>query len=85
MRDAGPAYLTPPELARRYGVKPDKILAWIRSGELRAINLVERPGGRPRWKISEADLLIFEQRRAATGPAPRTRRRRKDPAVIEFF
>jgi hypothetical protein len=27
--------LTPPEVAARWGVAPEKILAWIRSGELR--------------------------------------------------
>ena len=37
MADA--ASYTPPELARRYGIKPAKVLAWISRGELRAINL----------------------------------------------
>lgn len=80
-----PRYLSPPAVACRYGCKPEKILAFIASGELRAVNLATRPGGRPRWKISEADLLAFEARRSARPPAPRARRNRKDPAVIEFF
>lgn len=82
---ASASYLTPPQVAARYGCKPDKVLSWIRSGQLRAINLAERPDGRPRFKVAEADLLVFEQRRAATGPAPRSPRRKRDPAVIEFF
>jgi excisionase family DNA binding protein len=59
--------LTPPELARRWGVSSDKVRAWIESGELRAINLATRPSGRPRYRIDLADVLAFEQRREANG------------------
>lgn len=76
--------LTPPEIAERYGVSPDKVLAWIRSGELRAINLATTPGGRPRYRIDLADLLAFEQRRAAQ-PVARPARRRQSPDVVEYF
>jgi len=84
-RSAQPRALTPPQIAQRYGVKADKVLVWIRSGELRAVNVAARPTGRPRWRITEADLVIFENRRTARPPAPAARRRRKDPSVIEFF
>lgn len=30
--------LSPPELAKRWGIDPAKVIAWIHSGELRAIN-----------------------------------------------
>jgi excisionase family DNA binding protein len=30
--------LTPPEIARLWGVSADKVLTWIRSGELKAMN-----------------------------------------------
>jgi excisionase family DNA binding protein len=77
--------ITPPEVAARWGVSPDKVLAWIRDGELRAINAATRPGGRPRWLIDLADLAAFEQRRAG-GSSPTVKRRRKRPGnVIEFF
>jgi len=33
--------MTPPELAKFWGVSPDKILAWIRSGELKATNVAQ--------------------------------------------
>ncbi len=79
------AHLTPPAIGRRYGISPDKVVGWIRSGELRAVNVATTSTGRPRWRVSEADLADFETRRSAQ-PAPRTsRRRRRDPAVIEFF
>ena len=75
----------PPQVAERFGVDPHKILGWIRRGELRAVNVATSTGGRPRFRISPADLAIFEASRAA-GPQPKiTRRRRKDPSVIEFF
>ncbi len=76
--------LTPPELARRWGVSPDKILAWIRAGELRAFNAALRSTGRPRWLIDEVDAICFQQRRAAT-PTPQTRRRKRLPEVVEYF
>ncbi len=77
-------YLSPPELARRLGINPGKIIAWIRSGEMPAINIATRLSGRPRWRISQADLVIFAARRAATVP-PKSRPRRKTAGVIEFF
>jgi hypothetical protein len=85
-RSAPPRALSPPQVAQRYGVKADKVLVWIRSGELRAVNVAARPMGRPRWRITEADLIVFESRRTAKPPPPATRRRRKqDDGVIPFF
>ena len=77
----------PREIAERYRVSVDKVLAWIRSGELVAIDVsTNAKRGKPRWRISEADLATFEARRTATPPSPKTkRRRRRDPAVIEYF
>ena len=79
--------LTPPQVARRYGISTDKVLAWIHSGELRAINVAAKMGGRPRYRIDVADLLVFEQKRAAvpTTPSKGPRRRKPPTDVIEFF
>jgi excisionase family DNA binding protein len=77
--------LTPPQLARRLGVSPDKILAWIRSGELRALNAATNRGGRPRWLIDEADVMTFETLRSAPSRPSTRRRRRSMDQVIEFF
>jgi excisionase family DNA binding protein len=77
--------ITPTEVARRWGISRDKVLCWIRSGELRAMNAATRPRCRPRWLIDLADLAAFEQARAAR-PAPASPRRcRKTPGVIEYF
>jgi hypothetical protein len=64
-----------------------KVYGWIRSGELEAINLAARRGGRPRWKIAASALSNFDQRRSnrVNSVSPRRRRRRSDHHVIEFF
>ncbi|MGD0656114.1 MAG: helix-turn-helix domain-containing protein [Thermoguttaceae bacterium] len=78
--------ISPPELAKRWGLDPHKILTWIRAGELRAIDVCTRQGSRPRYAIDEADILAFENRRAVGGPPVKMpRRRKKDMHVIEFF
>ena len=77
-------YLTPPQVADLLAVNPNKVLGFIRSGELRATNVAANLIGRPLWRISPADLAVFEQRRAAVAPA-KTRPRRKTVGVIEFF
>jgi excisionase family DNA binding protein len=77
--------LTPPVVAQRLGVSADKVLYWIKEGSLRAVNVALRVGGRPRWRIAEADLAAFETARLATVP-PALRRRKCAPMdVIEFF
>jgi hypothetical protein len=82
-------HLTPPQLARRYGVKPEKVIGWIVGGELRAINIAASPTGRPRWIIDEADVAVFEERRAAKAPSPEPPRRKRSADLpagwIKYF
>jgi excisionase family DNA binding protein len=79
-------WLTPPEVARRIGVMPDKILAWIHSGELRAINAATSLSGRPRYRISPEDLEAFLAARAVMPPPPKHRRaKRRQDGVTEFY
>ena len=80
------AKLSAPQVAQRYGIDPVKVHAWIKSGELRAINAATRRSGRPRYLIDETDLMAFEASRAVvpSTPAPR-RRRRTGAGVTEFF
>lgn len=75
--------LTPPMVARRLGVKPEKVVAWVRSGQLRALNVSN--GTRPRFRIDPADLAVFEQGRAVVPAAKPSRRRRQSADVIQFF
>lgn len=55
---------TPPQLAHEWGVSITKVAAFIRSGELRAVNFAT-PGRnqKPRYLISLADIEAFEKRR----------------------
>lgn len=80
--------LTPPELGRMWGVGPGKIVGWIRTGELRAIDASTRQGGRPRFLIDLRDVVEFEAKRAVV-PPPQTKRlnrsNKKQNGVIQFF
>ena len=74
------------EVARRFGVSLDKVAAWIRSGELCAINLATNARGRrPRFVVDEADLAVFEASRAAKPTTAAPRHRKVAAGVIQFF
>ena len=74
------------DVCDRYGVTEHTVLAWIRSGELRAIHVGRKAGAKkPRWRITEQSLLAFEVLRAPTPPQPRGPRRKRPDDVIEFY
>ena len=50
-------FYTPPEIAKFLRTDPHKVLDWINSGRLKAINLAD--GQRPRWKVCPDDLQRF--------------------------
>jgi hypothetical protein len=71
---------TVPQLARQWGLDPHKVITWIRSGELRAINGAKDPNScRPRFLIDVADIRAFEEAREVIPacPPPRARHRRR--------
>jgi excisionase family DNA binding protein len=74
------------DLCQRYSVSEHTVLSWIRSGELRAVNVGRKPGSKkPRWRISEEALAAFEQSRTPTPPPPRAQRRKRPAGVIKFY
>jgi excisionase family DNA binding protein len=79
---------TPNELARLLRVSPDRIRAWIKAGELGAIDTARHRCGRPRYVILPVHLEEFERRRRAattpTKPAAR-RRRRTATAEVDYY
>ncbi len=84
----GAETLTPPQLARRWGVAAEKVNALINSGQLRAINLAEDPKGRPRYRIYLSEVERFEEARATKPPPekqPRRRRREMATTGKEYF
>ncbi len=81
-----PRFLTPPQVAKRFAVNVDKVLGWIRSGELRALDISLNPGvGRPRYRVDLCDLATFETGRQVIVTPKTTRRRRKNPDIVEYF
>jgi excisionase family DNA binding protein len=80
--------LTVREIAQRLKVDPDKVRRWIHSGTLKALNVAGNAFGRPRYRISIADLLAFEERRRVQPQIKvgrRQRRPRSTDEIIEFF
>lgn len=74
------------QVAQRYGVTQHTVLGWVRAGEMRAVNVGRRPGGRrPRWRITQAALDEFEAGRTAAAPPPRAVRRKNAGDVIAFY
>ncbi len=77
--------LTVREVAEILGVDANKILKFIRAGELRAIDVSQNRGRKPRWRIAPADLELFESRRSNTlGATPKTERRPKPRRATDF-
>jgi hypothetical protein len=73
--------IRPGDLARKYDCSIQKILAFIASGELRAIDISERRDKNPRWVITPEAVEAFERARsstAATTPASAGRRMPKE-------
>lgn len=60
MANADYRFLTPDEAGKILGVDRSQISAWIRAGLLKAIN-VGNGNIRPRWQISEEDLMGFHR------------------------
>jgi hypothetical protein len=79
------AYLSPQTIADRLGLaKVDRVLSWIHSGELVALNVSARPG-RPTWRVAAADLDRFLAGRRTRPATPRARRRERYTDVIRFY
>lgn len=80
--------LTPPQFAKRYGRAVEKVIRWIESGELVAINVATTTSGRPRYVITPEAIEEFEKRRRVkAAPVKKTiRRKRATPAgYVRYF
>jgi hypothetical protein len=78
------AGLTVKDVARLYRVSPDKVRAWIKRGELAAVNTAAALCQRPRWIVLPEALAAFEHRRAG-GPAAKPQRRRRRAELVDFY
>jgi transposase len=74
------------DIQDRFGVGEQTVLGWIRTGELKAINVSRRAGAKkPRWRITDAALAAFEALRTANPPPSKSLRRKRPADVIEFY
>lgn len=77
-------YLTPPAIAKKYGVAPETVVGWIRSGELVAIDVAQRGKSRPRYRVSPHALEAFELRRSAVVKTEPVRKPRQTKSVKSY-
>ena len=64
---------------------PHKVLAWIKSGKLRALNVAEGSGKKAQWRIMPEDLAAFEATRALPPQEKPPRRRSKSGYQFTYF
>jgi excisionase family DNA binding protein len=76
--------LRPQEVAELFGVGRTKVMAWIASGELRAVNVATRIGASPRFVIDAKDIEAFERRRQVY-PEPSSRRVRQKANAQKYY
>lgn len=71
-------YLTPAEVAERFGVSVKLVRRWIRRGELVAVNVSASPDNvRSRYRISIEAMACFERNRTTDMRRQRPARRRR--------
>lgn len=73
------------EVAEFFKVSPDKILAFIRSGEIEAVNVATRGSRKARFRITNDQLQAFLRLRATrSAPKPTRRRRLEKDNIPEY-
>jgi hypothetical protein len=77
-------WLSPPQIAKQLGIDPDKVIGWIRTGQLNAVNVASHVGGRPRYRISSESLENFLRLRS-TSPEPKPIRRQKAAFTQKYY
>jgi hypothetical protein len=81
--------LTAPQLAKLWGVSTHKVIHFIRTGELRAVNLASSVSNRPRYAIDVDDVRRFEAARQVVPDGGESTtgklRRRATAGVKEYF
>ena len=86
-------YVTPAELAAMWGVAHDKVLEFIKAGELEAFNVASKRSRRPQFKVTLAAVKAFQERRSGRDPARsappvtprRTSSKKPQPSNREYF
>ncbi len=76
---------TPPQVAERWGCKPESVVALIKAGRLAAFTVSPTTSRRPRWKVTEAAVADFENGRQEPPAAATKRLRRRQTDVVAFY
>jgi transposase len=81
------ATFTIKQLCERYRAGEHTVLGWIRTGELKAINIAKNIGGsRPTWRVTQDAVEAFERlRSSAPEPKRKGNRRRETVDVIDRY
>ena len=75
-----------PQVAASFSIAPAKVSKWIGRGELTALNIADKSGQRPRYRIRRADWENFlATRTTATKPAASPRRCVRSTSPIRSF
>jgi len=77
--------ITPPAFAEFLGCNVNKVLTWIHSGALTAVNVAAETSTRPRWRIMPSSAEAFLLSRASVQPPKQTRRKKSASGAKSFF
>ncbi|MFB6320784.1 helix-turn-helix domain-containing protein [Saccharicrinis sp. FJH54] len=80
-----PPALTAGQVAAELDVSAATVCVWCSTGQLRAVNVSRKVGGRASWRIERRELDRFKESRTTSPPPPKQPRRRKPADVIEFY
>jgi hypothetical protein len=86
-------YFSPAELAAMWGVAHDKVLEFIKTGELVAFNVASKRSSRPQFRVTLEAVKAFQERRSGRDPARsappvtprRTSSKKSQPSSREYF
>jgi hypothetical protein len=82
-------YFTVKQIREQLGLaRDDSVLALIKGGQIKALNISRRPESRATWRISESAIAEFLERRTFVPTSKPKRRRKPWPAaeqVPDFF
>lgn len=73
------------DLCHRWKVGSDKVHAFLRKGELIAVNVAATLSGRPQWRITVESVLQFERRRSSSPVCQHKRRGRRKSELIDYY
>lgn len=86
MTNAAPETYTVTQLAARWQVKRDRVVALLKSGQLSGFDAATSPNAkRPSYRIFGSSVEAFELRRQVGRPKPAPRRRRRRKYDVEFI